>query len=524
MKRAKTAAIYDKWLSQLGGGEMVACTAAKLLRDHGYRVTFITGKEVPAKIIKKKLGIDLKGIEFVTAWNHEAKIKRISYGKDLFVNFSFMDYSKGYAKKNIYYTHFPSKPYKTLGGSILNFILLPAIIRGFIPQEPIEGEVQVSYNHVVYPLAKRARFSFYYLSPRKTYRLQFKIILAQFSKSFLEKIDTSIEGAKIQNSRVEVDHRNNIVKITSEIIPLESTIYLNVQLQESKETDTKKENKAFLIYKPQIYHFFNVAGYFDFLQKRLNSRFRAGLFRNAIKNLFSYDEVLANSEFTKYWIKKYWKREAVVLHPPVHFMSNKRKISPSSKRNWITSVGRFFIKGHGKKQEALIKAFKNLHDKGFKNWELHLIGGASNDAATLNFIQRLKKESAGYPIFLHLNIERGKVKKILIKTRIYWHATGLGENEQKKPILFEHFGIAPLEAITVDCIPLLYNGGGLSEIIRALQLRSEKHLFSNIDELIRKTIYFMKHDSNINWQKVYYLLEKNFSEKAFRTKLLEIIA
>jgi hypothetical protein len=38
----KTAVIYDKWLSGLGGGEVVACTMARMLKDEGWKVIFIT--------------------------------------------------------------------------------------------------------------------------------------------------------------------------------------------------------------------------------------------------------------------------------------------------------------------------------------------------------------------------------------------------------------------------------------------------------------------------------------------------
>src|SRR3989344_4668849 len=100
----KTAVIYDKWLNSLGGGEVVACRMARILQDYGYEVTFINGKSVEIKAIKDVLGIDMSDITFTSIWNDEVSLKAIAKNKDLFVNLSFIDYSYGYSKKNIYYT------------------------------------------------------------------------------------------------------------------------------------------------------------------------------------------------------------------------------------------------------------------------------------------------------------------------------------------------------------------------------------------------------------------------------------
>ena len=47
----------------------------------------------------------------------------------------------------------------------------------------------------------------------------------------------------------------------------------------------------------------------------------------------------------------------------------------------------------------------------------------------------------------------------------------------RDPIKFEHFGIAPIEAISAGCIPVLFNGGGLNEIVGLLGYNKNLHLF-----------------------------------------------
>lgn len=516
MKKVKTAVIYDKWLSQLGGGEVVACTMAKILRDKGYRVIFITGKDVPNQDIYKKLNIDLSGVEFKAVWNDELEIKKISKNKDLFINFTFMDYSLGYAKKNLYYAHFPTRPYNNLKDKIINTILLLALEYGFIPQEIIKGAIQFSYHHVAYSIKQKVRLSFYYVSVGKIYKLKFKIYLPSFSKSLLQRIFWNIEKAEVLGKSIEVDHRNNLMKINASVIPARQTIYFEVGKKEDGLQNIN--NEAFLVYKPQLYYFFNIFGYFNWVQQRLNRRLRAGVFRNALLRIHSYNFIIANSKFSQKWVRNYWKRESEVIYPPVKMLYKKYNSKKTRKGNLICSVGRFFTTGHSKKQEVLIEAFKKFYDAGYKDWQFHLIGGTERDEPSQKFIRKLKDQAKNYPIFIHTAISHRRLIEILRASRFYWHATGYGENQYRHPILFEHFGIAAAEAISAGCIPILYNAGGLPEIINTLNLDVNLHLFNTIDELVKNTIYFIKEKKRLPWRKIFKKLESNFSVKAFEKK------
>ena len=135
MSNMRQAVIYDRWLHSLGGGEVVACNIARILKDEGYEVLFISGKKVAKELIFDKLHIDLSDIEFAQVWNDELVLKKLVKGKDLFINISFMDYSRGFAKKNIYYVNFPTKSYDNLKG--FAFALLAPLITKFI--KPIES-------------------------------------------------------------------------------------------------------------------------------------------------------------------------------------------------------------------------------------------------------------------------------------------------------------------------------------------------------------------------------------------------
>jgi len=521
MIKKKTAVIYDKWLTTLGGGEMVACNIARVLKDTGYEVIFISGKKVPVQQIKKVLSIDLSDIKFKEVWNDEIELQKIVRGKDLFINCSFMDYSRGYAKKNIYYTYFPTESYLNLKGRIFNEVILPIALKIIKPVEFIyDGPlITLKNNHLAYLVEEPIKLAFSYLSKGKTYLLKFLLFLENFYFYLLNEINYQITGAKIINKQIKINHYHNIVNFDIKIQPKTSTIYLEIIPPKNiKSPHLLEKDKLYLLY-PKIIDLKIPNFFYKLIHKKIETRLRAGLFNNILERLNSYQIVLSCSEFVKKWIKIYWKKRAKVLYPPVNLLFEKYDLNKIKKENWICNLGRFFTLGHGKKQEVLIDAFKKFYKSGYKNWQLHLIGGVDKEATSINFIKYLKKNAKGYPIFFHLNVSRKKVEEILLKSKIYWHATGFGE---KKPIKMEHFGIAPIEAISTGCIPVLYNGGGLKEIVKKLNLNEKISLFSSTNQLINNTKEFIKRKEEIN-PNIYSSLIKYFHFKSFKNQLINFI-
>jgi hypothetical protein len=497
---AKTAVVYDKWLDAYGGGEVVSCMMAKILHEKGYDVTFISGKTAETKLIKEKLGIDLSGIKFLSVWNNETRLKQYTKDKDLFINCSFMDYSYGYAKKNIYYTHFPfsTESYsKSLKGIAVTKIL--PVLASLFP--PIE---------IITPTA----FAFSYMQKNKEYTVRFELFLPEFKKSTLEKISFNFKHATIQKKQFIVKHHENRIICKFTILPHESTIYLTIEIP--------KENIVLTNTTCQRYRFPSFLN--QIISAKIKERIRAGLYKNIFLRIKSYDTILANSEFTKYWIKKYWKRDSKILYPPVNLLSNHSSLKLRiARKNWICSIGRFFTLGHGKKQEILIEAFKKLFNSGLMNYELHLAGGAFDDEKTTEYLTYLRELAGRYPIFFHVNTSRNEVEQILLSSKFYWHATGFGENEEKNPIKFEHFGISIIEAISAHCMPVVYKGGGLKEIIHILNY-PKIHLFSSIDELVEHTMYLANTKiTNDQWKKIDNRLRQYYSIEVFEKEFLSLI-
>ena len=171
----------------------------------------------------------------------------------------------------------------------------------------------------------------------------------------------------------------------------------------------------------------------------------------------------------------------------------------------------------------LIEAFRQLCDNGLGGWELHLAGGIGSEKSSQEFLAALSKMATGYPIYFHLNASRSEIEKLYLQSKVYWHATGFGENENQAPIKMEHFGITPVEAISAGCTPLLYQGGGLPETITNLGA-GEEYLFKTKEELIEKTKRIIsspggKFLTPMRRKK----LQQLYSQEEFRRKFLAMV-
>jgi glycosyltransferase involved in cell wall biosynthesis len=198
----------------------------------------------------------------------------------------------------------------------------------------------------------------------------------------------------------------------------------------------------------------------------------------------SYTSFLANSEFTAGWVQRLWGVPAEIVHPPV-----RPEVSPGVKAPLVASVGRFFDPslGHSKKQLDLLRAFVALHRSGrAPGWELALVGGA--DAASREYALAVRREAVGQPVHVHLNAPRRTVDETLAAASIYWHATGFGEDVERHPERFEHFGIAVVEAMAAGAVPVVFGAAGPAEIVRhgidGLQWHSTDELVALTAELI----------------------------------------
>lgn len=183
---------------------------------------------------------------------------------------------------------------------------------------------------------------------------------------------------------------------------------------------------------------------------------------NTEDELDRYQLLFANSRYTQRWIRERWKRPSRVLYPLVPV----EQFAPREKRPQIISVGRFFRGSHNKKHIPMIRAFRELCDRGLTGWHYHLVGGTHDEPEHQAYLREVRAEAAGYPITIHADIPFSQLQVLYGESALYWNATGWGESERDQPEAFEHFGITTVEAMASGCVPISFARAGQPEIIQ----------------------------------------------------------
>jgi glycosyltransferase involved in cell wall biosynthesis len=217
-------------------------------------------------------------------------------------------------------------------------------------------------------------------------------------------------------------------------------------------------------------------------------------------------------------LDEYWGKKGAVLYPPVDVDC----YDPTRpKKNEILNVGRFFSGSHNKKHVVMVEAFKRLCRKGLSGWELHLVGGVAPGAVHADYLDRVRREASGYPIFIHADAPYSELKQLYEEAAIYWHASGYGENENKNPIRFEHFGITTVEGMAAGCVPVV--------IAKAGQLETVEHgksgfLWNNLAELDKYTLEVVRNpDLRASLQRGAVARARDFDNEHFKRRLLQLV-
>ncbi len=191
--------------------------------------------------------------------------------------------------------------------------------------------------------------------------------------------------------------------------------------------------------------------------------------------------IFVNSEFTKKFVDRVFGVKSKILFPPVNIYG-----MHNEKQNIILHVGRFRViqvsSDDYKKQSVMINVFKKMVDSGLKDWKF-VIAVSLPDEFDPKFVA-MKNSAKGYPIEFLINSSNESLWKKGAKAKIYWHASGFGEDLEKHPELAEHFGISTVEAMGVGAVPVVINAGGQAEIVQ-----DDKNglLWESLDEFEKDT-------------------------------------
>jgi glycosyltransferase involved in cell wall biosynthesis len=179
------------------------------------------------------------------------------------------------------------------------------------------------------------------------------------------------------------------------------------------------------------------------------------------RRLATYQHRFAISEFTRDWTERRWGINCRIVHPPVDVNFGHR-----SKEQLVLSVGRFSTKAHTKKQLEMMQSFCEMHRGFMAGWTYACVGGLNARVENHTYFERVRQAGAGASTLVEANLDRARVKNLFERARIFWHATGLGEDPDAHPELAEHFGIATVEAMAAGCVPVVINRGGQPEIVQ----------------------------------------------------------
>lgn len=248
---------------------------------------------------------------------------------------------------------------------------------------------------------------------------------------------------------------------------------------------------------------------------------------SSLKNTMKRKNISAvfyNSEFTKKFNDPLFPGvKSRVIYPPVKLSAGGEHSVARLKQNIIMHVGRFRAKNVAtddfKKQGFMVEAFKELVDQGFHNWKF-VIAASIKDEDRETF-QRLQKSAEGYPVEFHLNKTNEQLFDLYHKAKIYWHASGYGEDLEKHPELAEHFGITTVEAMGSGVVPVVINSGGQKEIVTD---GKDGLLWNTKEELFEKTKKAAQNETLWNeLAKSAIIRSKDFSVEKFYERVRALI-
>ncbi|MBX6316758.1 MAG: glycosyltransferase [Isosphaeraceae bacterium] len=139
-----------------------------------------------------------------------------------------------------------------------------------------------------------------------------------------------------------------------------------------------------------------------------------------------------------------------------------------------------------KKHVELLRCFRSLVNCGLVGWRYAIIGSTRRSSDSWECQELLRELARGYPVDLLFDLDFSELRSILERAALFWHAKGFGVVDvTRNPEEMEHFGIAPAEAMAAGCVPLVFHGGGLPEIV---DHGSNGMLWKDLEELKALTL------------------------------------
>src|SRR5690606_18610000 len=85
---------------------------------------------------------------------------------------------------------------------------------------------------------------------------------------------------------------------------------------------------------------------------------------------------------------------------------------------------------------------------------------------------------------LHDALPISELRDLYARASIFWHAAGLGEDPERHPDRYEHFGITTVEAMSAGAVPVVIDAAGQVEIV---DQGVNGYRFATLDGLVAHT-------------------------------------
>jgi glycosyltransferase involved in cell wall biosynthesis len=469
--------IYNRWLATLGGGEKYDLTIAECLSHH-HQVEVLSHQQVDKAYAAERLQVDLSQVKFVILPNRSAlEMTPLTQEYDFFINGSYLDFFPSLAPRSAAVVFFPTN----LGPNTFSRRRFKTFMRQqlHLPQVLISPQ---AFNLARGGLGWVADTDLKLRLPavRKSYPLEFD----------LRACHPVVTGAHLYLNGIAIE-QINLSRATHcrVLIPCLPEKKYHEFVISPVVSDEPGEGEARLEMDNITLGLWSYRFYQRLLEKnlhRLGVRLEYSPPGVAILGyLDTYHAIWSISEFTTKWIWRYWKRDSSILYPPV----NVESYTAGEKRPQILNVGRFFAGNHNKKHLAMVAAFKQMVDQGLTGWTLHLAGGTTSGDEHKAYLDSVFEQSNHYPITIHTDIPFAELSELYSSSAIYWHASGFGEDDQREPEKYEHFGITTVEAMAAGCVPVVIAKGGQPEIV---QHSKNGFLWSTLEELQLLSLQLMQ--------------------------------
>ena len=466
--------IYNRWLHTMGGGERhMGAIAEALAADPANSVELLTDRLVDLTTLGHRLNLDLSRVSLrllpTSPVRHNYTVQmNASFDYDLFINASHLDLFPAFGRKNVALVYFPSQlPQVGSQRSVLRRAMGPTaavrLFAGFHGVEQSVGGGLINWTQeraaILLPTSPRDRAE--------------GLVVQLVGTAPRPGGESTIVRFSLNGQPLETEWRVPADNFSVHTLPLPRTIIarsdqaLLTLAVDTPFTPSAADQRLLGIALSQI-NLVRAAGG-DYLARLLRRRYAGSpqvwgwQAQNDMRAVAaSLDQVWANSQFTAQWIARYWGVQAEVLYPPVDVDS----FGPGAKVARVISVGRFFAGSHNKKHDVMVQAFRDLCDAGLRGWEYHLVGNVGDREEDAAYLERVTALAEGYPIYVHCDAPFSDLQALYAGSKLFWHATGYGEDIEASPERFEHFGITTVEAMAAGCVPVVIAAAGQTEIVR----------------------------------------------------------